>query len=519
MDNLDERYSPRPDNNRQLLANFILTVSGFSFWFLIAVPFASHKESYSWLANAWHGHLMQSLEMIGVGTTWRPLAEFVTSVGFAILDPKIFPTSVVRQTVLQSLVYLMFVLAWAIIYSAAPQRKVLAIVALVAGGVFFPGYIHLFHVYGAFYAPVLVMLGIVLRFHENGCSKRQETIMALIAILLSLWHPFATAIFLGFYFGRYVSTLSTLDWRQHVRAWLVLSLGGAVVLTLLALSPRLNQTFNLLGFITSYRTNEINLIASITAWLLAYLTIVTMQIAARRKAILFAIVTILGLFFLYSSIPLLLLWIAVVGCKLICAREWDLLFVLFVTLLLPYSGGIGGPVYALFSIALAVFVTSEGWATGEERLRGIGYQYATAIVVVLALVALIVRGGMPMPLVSEAARPLLMERERTYQLEQTLSWLAASEYCSYPIAFADRGGNPVDDLENAITRRSRPPADIGDVTNFWNKVLRCKGTGTAPNPDDVIVIAFGDSPQAYTTKIFEKTGEKAGPVTAWIRKQ
>src|SRR5215813_6656721 len=79
--------------DRQALIYFVLTVSGFSFWFFIAAPFASHRESYSWLAEVWQGRLRDSLTMFGVGTTWRPFGEFVTWLGFTALNPRIFPTS------------------------------------------------------------------------------------------------------------------------------------------------------------------------------------------------------------------------------------------------------------------------------------------------------------------------------------------------------------------------------------------------------------------------------------------
>src|SRR5262249_22925641 len=157
---------------------FVLTVSGFSFWFFIAAPFASHRESYSWLAEVWQGRLRDSLTMFGVGTTWRPFGEFVTLLGFTALNPRIFPTSALRQALLQGFVYMMFVAAWAVIYFAARERRTVALVALVAGGIFFPGYIHLFHIHGLYYAPVLLTLGIVLRCHMKGYSQRQETALA-----------------------------------------------------------------------------------------------------------------------------------------------------------------------------------------------------------------------------------------------------------------------------------------------------------------------------------------------------
>ena len=98
-------------STRQALAYFTLAVAGFSFWFLIGAPFASHRESYNWLAIVWRGELLDSLGMLN-GTTWRPLAQFAAWLGFLGLNPNIFPTSIFRQALLQVGVYLMFVLSW-----------------------------------------------------------------------------------------------------------------------------------------------------------------------------------------------------------------------------------------------------------------------------------------------------------------------------------------------------------------------------------------------------------------------
>ena len=98
-----------------------------------------------------------------ISSTYRPLAQGTTWLAFKILDPSIFPTSVLRQALLQGCIYGMFVLAWWLIYSAAPLRRVFAVIAFIAGGVFFSGYVHLFHIYGIFYIPVMLTLGVSLR--------------------------------------------------------------------------------------------------------------------------------------------------------------------------------------------------------------------------------------------------------------------------------------------------------------------------------------------------------------------
>ena len=74
----------------------------------------------------------------------------------------------------------MFVLAWWLIYRAAPHERLFALLAFVAGCVFFPGYVHLFHIYGIFYVPVVLTLGVLfasmpqVRSRTEKCGLQQS---------------------------------------------------------------------------------------------------------------------------------------------------------------------------------------------------------------------------------------------------------------------------------------------------------------------------------------------------------
>src|SRR5262249_32305695 len=136
---------------------FVLAVLGFSFWFFMAVPFASHRETYWWLAMAANQPFSHAFGVIS--STYRPISQPVTWLAFVLLDPHIFPTSVLRLAALQGLIYALFVVAWWLAYSKIAQQRLFALVACVAGAVFFSGYIHLFHIYGIMYVPVILMLG------------------------------------------------------------------------------------------------------------------------------------------------------------------------------------------------------------------------------------------------------------------------------------------------------------------------------------------------------------------------
>jgi hypothetical protein len=431
----------------ETLVCFAVTVLGFSFWFLLAVPFASHRETYWWLAKVSSEDFSYALSFIA--STYRPLHQVTTWLAFLVLDPSVFPTSVARQALIQFCVYGIFVLGWWLTFSRAPHRRAFALVACVAGGVFFSGYVQLFHVYGLSYAPVILMLGALLRFWAAGTFRRHEVAIAAIAVLLVLWHPFTTALFVGFYFGHAVETLNGRTRQERARSLAILTVGATAVGFFVFGLPRLfpdtaaflvetatrSVDARLAGFLVSYRTNEVNSIASFVAYLLAAGVAITLTADVRWKLVVAAIVTLLAALFGWQGIPLILLWVLAVVARLIAMRCWTLLFLMLTAAVLPFGGGIGTPIHALFAIIVATYATALAWPQIDEALSNVRPQYAAGLMAIPIGVLLLNRAGVDVPFVTSLARPLLVERERTYQLEGALAWLRQSEYCAYSVDF------------------------------------------------------------------------------------
>jgi len=512
----------------ETVSYFIVTVLGFSFWFLMAVPFASHRETYWWLAMVHSQPFSQAFGYIT--STYRPLAQVATWLAFQFLNPSIFPTSVLRQALLQGFIYGMFVLAWWLVYRAAPQRRLFALVALVAGGVFFPGYVHLFHIYGIFYVPVMLTLGALLSFYGSGTFEKREVWFAVLATVLALWHPFATALFVGFYFGFYLDTFWERSRAQHVQAVVILLVGMTAIATMVVIFPRITTmvgTFprtatmgldsRLFGFLVSYQTNEVNRAASLVAFLFAQMVVASMELSPRVKLAGFLILSAISVALLSRSLPLLLLWFGAVLIKLVRLRCWSLFFLMVTAVLLPFGGGIGTPIYGLFAIMIAVFVTPLGWLRIEKVLSFLNTRYVIGTIIASAIVLLMVRAGIQVPIVTKVASPLLTERERSYQLENILAWLHNSDYCGCEIAFVEGAGNPIDSVESAITRRNRPPAGLKDVQYFWETDLQCQKTKRPDDKAATAIVTFGGPALASLRPVFDVKGKYAGDATVWIK--
>ncbi len=510
--------SPSNLNGRaETISYFMLAVLGFSFWFFMVVPFASHRESYSWLAWVHTQTFAQQFEF-GLSSTYRPLAQVVTRVGFVFLDPRIFPTSVPRQALLQGFIYAMFVLAWWLIYSAAPQKRVFALIAFVGGGVFFSGYVHLFHIYGMFYVPVILMLGALIRSDALDTFGKREVWFAVIATILAFWHPFATGLFVGFYFGYYLSTFRRRSIAQHAQAITILLVGTLFIAALVVIFPRAHMPLEtkLFGFLVSYKTNEVNRAASLVAFLLALAVVLSTRLSPKLKFAACLLVSALSVVFFLRSLPLLFIWFLAVLVKLFRLRRWSLFFLMLTAAVLPLGGGIGTPVYALFGIIVSVYATSLDWVQAEKAVSFIKTQYVVGAIAALAIVVIMVRVGINVPVVTKVANPLLAERERTYQLEHILAWLHDSDYCAYDIAFAEKAGSPIEDVESAITRRNRPPADIEDVRHFWDSDLRCQKGARPDDKGGIATMTFGGASLANSVPVYQVGARYAGDATVWI---
>lgn len=503
---------------------FPLAVLGFSFWFFVAVPFASHRETYWWLAEVRSGDFVDSLAFIS--STYRPLHQALTWLSFEALDPAVFPTRSGYQAAFQVLVYLSFLLAWWWIYAGVRNRRVFALVACVAGGAFFSGYVHLFHLYGTAYVPVMLVVGFLLgqATETSVVDRRELRLLAAVAVLL-LWHPFAAALLVAYFFGRFLDTYAVRSSAQRWTGATTIVLAGALVFAFLFVLPFLLPNSSALlvetasrslssrwhAWLVSYQTSEVNAVASALALVLAEATVFSLPWTLRARVLAAALVAVAGALLARAGIPLLLLWLLVVQAKLVLHASRALFFLSVTTVLLPLGAGIGSPIHALFALVVAVYAVPLGWDAAEQRLSRFTPKHAWAFAGLAMAVVIPLRAGTEVPIVTRLASPLLAERERTYQLEQMLAWLRDSPYCGRALEFTERAANPVESTSSAITRRHRPPASSDDVRHFWNHVLRCRDDSSVDARP--LLLTFGDAAPASTRPLLAIPGRHAGAAT------
>ena len=207
------RLSARPPHGPGGLLGVLLVtlaMSGLAFWFIIGLPWGPHNESFDWVVRLetrtlW-GALFSnfpsvlSLRPLGTGAAWLlyrlgghdpGLAEIVNA--------------------------LLALFAWGWAASGAREQRLFAVLALVASGVFFAGYIWVFHLHGIFYGPLLVYLAALVRSARGPLDLRTLLGVFVGALVTALVHPYALPLAVTFVLG---ATLETplLRSRQGVSA-------------------------------------------------------------------------------------------------------------------------------------------------------------------------------------------------------------------------------------------------------------------------------------------------------------
>src|SRR5262249_21206290 len=285
------------------------------------------------------------------------------------------------------------------------ERHVLAPLALVVGGVFFAGYIWVFHLHGIFYGPLLLYVASMVRAARGPLDLRTLLGTFVGGVLTALAHPYALPLAIAFALGAVIET-PFLRSRAGAAALAIVITGSlAVYLLLVPPNSRVMPSVPLAGLITSFRTGEVNAVGSIVAALLAAWTgsragpgppgagaaLLTLLLAGASMA---------------AGLPVLPLWIAWAAAKSARHGHWALVALLAASALLPIANPTGSPTYAIFAVFTAACATALDESGAERRLRAVPGAACVAVAAALLVVALAVRAGWPVPIVARLARPL-----------------------------------------------------------------------------------------------------------------
>ena len=386
-----------------------LVVLGLSFWFFLGFPFANHNESFvivTQLDTLSLGDILT--EQIYPVATYRPLGQAVAWSGYHMGEKSVREVQIFN--------FVVAVIAWLVLFFALRERRVFAFAALAAGGVFFSGYIYLFHLHGVFYSPLLLLIAVLFLLETKPVTAGLLWVVSVTALVATFFHTYALPIYLAALVGFILERPREFGAFRWTLAGSML--GALILLVALVILPRHESVMTtdamLSGLLASYRMVEVNGVVSATAALLAFLTAWSYPGSRMVRWILLgaaagavAVASLLGL-------PMLFVWIGITLVKTLALRKWWLSFVIAGTALLPAPAATGSPTYLVFTIMACAGGLALFWSTAENRISPWGDRIAALAVLVAVCLLVLLRQGVDVPVLSEGAKPLLAEREKTF---------------------------------------------------------------------------------------------------------
>lgn len=478
-----------------------ITLSGLSFWFLLGFPFANENESFLWLAHFRHFDLLDSLRLQpDLVATYRPLGVFTAWLSYALSGNGIYITQIFNYSVA--------LFAWWLLFCAAIEKRVFALTAFSIGGLFFSGYIYLFHLHGVFYSPILLLIALLILYSPAARHGRGLFGVSLAAFVLSFFHQFALLIYVGFLLGLLAEDINSATWRER-GSFLLLALLAISMIQMLTPGSNLRVTTgNWSGMLASYRAVEGNAVLSFAALMLCVATVLSINLTPPSHVVLLGATTLFASMLFLLAWPIILLWVFLCLVKTAFLRKWSLALMILATVTFPFFTGTGSPTYTVFVLMICSAVLPLGWSNMERRLILMNRRFSFSLCGSVLLLTSVLRSGLPVPVISTLVTPVLAEREKTFQMANVIEWKAESQYRSYSLVLSNPSANP-SQTENLWDRRTRPPT----YQRYLDEYL-----ASPARPQGELLVSFGGAyppgKVVYTVK-----GRYAGNAVVFLRPQ
>lgn len=498
-----EATSSKRDPTRNDILLGLLLLLGLSFWFFLGFPFANHNESYWWMRGFLHLGLADVLTRpMEPVSTFRPLGVGLAWLSFHLSGGSLVPIQVIN--------YALAAVAWLLAFAAIDQKRSFATVGALAGGAFFSGYIYLFHLHGVFYSPLLVFIAVLFWVARNGrVSKRALVAVSVAAAICSLFHTFALLIYASF-----VAGLALNDWKDKTLSkpvLLALLIAAIVGMKLAVPSDRVAVSVGrqMQGLLVSFQMIELNKAVALLSFFLAVVTVASLKVRSGLRLGAIGGIVACSAVFLEANLPIVFIWIAVCLAKAIMTANWTAAAMLLAASSFPVSHPSGSPTYAVFALMIACWITCSDWNPLEERLRFLDTRMFVPVLAVVALVLVIgCRTGIIAGPLAKIVRPVLAERERSFQLERGIRWILDSDYRGYPVWLGASGTNPSLCGRDATSREHRAPTSQHCLDEYFRSIGKARNRNGAS-----LVVDFGEVASDCPKAVFVDRGKFAGDMT------
>ncbi len=433
-------------------AFFIFSISGISFWFFLGFPFANYHESYEWIAqvetrSAWD--LLFSY--VGHYESYRPLGQVI-----AIFLYKNIAPSMVSIQIFNYIFSILGILL--ILKSNSEKTPPLYLTYFLIGSLFFTTFNYLFHLNGLFYSPLALLLGILYYFSLHEYSSVAILKIYFVALISALFHPFALVITIAFLGGWTFENKSTVS--KRIITLLVILISSMIILySVLVKEPLLYLALiNLSDIHNVFSSLENNLFTLIFSFLSTIVTAYTISTDVKSKFILIIVSIFLSVLFVVIKMPILFLVVLLGLIKLILKKKWSLASLLFILVLFPLiAGRVSDGLKFLILYILPLAITMDLKWTGynfQDYIRKV----IIAVPVTLCIVLILLKLNVQLPIISRLVKPLLTEREKSFQLENAIKWLIQSGDRNYSVEFL------------ASDTNKKFPASNTNINNYLERI-------------------------------------------------
>lgn len=486
-------------NIQKINFKFCFILSGISFLFFLGFPFENHNESYTWIASFDQMDLRDLLtKRLPSTVTFRPIGVSIAYLAYLIT----------KGLWLQQLLnWTGAIIAFYILFYSSRNKANFSILGFLITTAFFPGYIFLFHLHGVFYSPLLIYIAILLFAAPKLYTKTQFFLLFLLTVFVGFIHTFAFLVYascLVGYFLQYCNQIKKLyipALAQFLAVlWLAFWLGSSHI------DVSAGEMFR--GFLTSFRTTEINILLSVLSLGLCILSVWTVAKLKNIRIVLIPVILLLFFVLKYFHIPVLLLWITFIIIKCIIQKEWIVLSILLSTLTFPLVTLTGSPTYAIFVLLVSAFaMAAQANTYGINRFLIKHRRLPQVSILVIIMCFILIKSGVRIPLISNIVNPLLAEKEKTHQLKKIINWYKTSVYRDRYLNLFESAENP-SMSKNAINRKHRAPTQQANLDYYVQYYLR-KDTLTQKKKTPLL-ISFGNQQLNNKSRLFTIPGRYNG---------
>ena len=478
------------------------SILGISFWFFLGFPFANYHESYEWIAQFNTNSVSDVVfQAIGHYSSYRPLGQATAITLYKLFNDSMLP--------IQLFNYCIIVVSFFILISASNEKKGLSLVLAIVGGFFFMGFSILFHLHGLYYSSLLLLIAVLVYFYHKPISVQNLLLIFLVVLITSLFHPYAIYIFIFFTAGYFIEKRKLLLFNHYILGFSFIIIG--IVLAII-LVPDQTIHWEVKKLLSVYKPLDKNLIMSAISVFLSLLTIRSIKIDINLKNYFSAGILLLVVIFYVLSVPVIFAWFLSAIFKTSFLNRWTLVFLIAATLFFPMITGFESRHLYFLILIVCAYTVPLDWELMESKLNFIDGKKTFIVLICVLLLFLILKQGIHLPVISNIVKPLLVEKEKTHQLEKIVSWLIKSEYKEYNIKFVSEYSTG-SGVKNEDRSSQRFPTKNIYLNNYLNSL---RPNNYRKLTDKLLLVCFDNSSIENAEPVYFVLGKWAGKASVFV---